>query len=99
MGWKPKGWILIGMLLSVFSAASFAQVTTTQVADTVYRADGTPATGIVLISWSSFATSAGETIAAGSTSATIGTGGALSVSLTPNAGAIPVGSYYTAVFH
>ena len=54
MGWKPKGWILIGMLLSLFSAVSLAQVTTTQVADTVYHADGTPASGTVLISWPAF---------------------------------------------
>ncbi len=36
---------------------------------------------------------------AGSLSATIGANGFLSVNLTPNAGALPGGSYYTAVYH
>jgi hypothetical protein len=30
---------------------------------------------------------------------TIGAGGQLSIALTPNAGASPMGSYYTAIFH
>ena len=99
MGWKPREWILIGMLLSLMSAASVAQVSTTQVADTVYHANGTPASGTVLISWADFTTAAGQAIAGGSTSAVIGANGALSVNLTPNSGAIPIGSYYTAVLH
>jgi hypothetical protein len=99
MFWKPKDWILIGVLLSGLTAAGEAQVTTTQVADTIYHADGTVATGTVLISWPGFTTSNGQAIASGSTPAIIGTGGALSVLLTPNSGSTPMGSYYTAVFH
>ena len=99
MIWRPKGWILIGMLLTVMSTAGRAQMATTQVADTVYHADGTTATGTVVISWPAFTTSAGDAVAGGSTSATIAAGGALSVRLTPNSGAIPVGTYYTVVFH
>ena len=99
MSWRPKGWILIGMLLTVMSTAGLAQIATTQVADTVYHANGTPATGTVVISWPAFTTSAGDAVASGNTSAAIGVGGALSVQLTPNAGAIPVGTYYTVVFH
>ena len=76
-----------------------AQVATTQVADTIYHADGTKATGTVLISWPAFTTSSGDQIPSGSTSATIATGGALSVQLVANAGSTPMGSYYTAVFH
>jgi hypothetical protein len=74
-------------------------VVTTPVRDTVYRADGTPAAGTVLLSWGAFTTPGGESIAAGSTSVTLGTGGALSVALAPNAGATPMGSFYKAVFH
>ena len=73
-------------------------VSTTQVADTVYLADGTVASGSVLISWGAFTTSAGQEIAGGSTSATIAADGTFSVQLAPNAGATPVGTYYTAVY-
>jgi hypothetical protein len=99
MHWKPKSWILIGVLLTVVTVAGVAQVATTHVADTIYHADGTVATGTVLISWPAFTTSNGDSIPSGSTSAVIAAGGALSVQLIPNAGSTPIGSYYTAVFH
>jgi hypothetical protein len=99
MSWTSRGWILIGLLLTVMTATGLAQLPTTQVADTIYHADGTVATGTVLINWPAFTTSTGESIASGSTSATIGAGGALSVQLTANSGSIPMGSYYTAIFH
>ncbi len=81
----------------VYSAA--AQVPTTTVADTVYSANGTPAGGSVLVSWSAFTTAGGQAVPAGSTSVTIGAGGRLSILLAPNDGASPMGSYYTAIFH
>jgi hypothetical protein len=99
MVWKPREYILIGVLLGVLTATGVAQLTTTQVADTIYHADGTVATGTVLISWPAFTTSNGQAIASGSTSAIISTGGVLSVLLTPNSGSTLMGSYYTAVFH
>jgi lysophospholipase L1-like esterase len=74
-------------------------VPTTTVQDTVFRADGTPASGTVLIAWPAFVTAAGRTVAAGSTSVTIGAGGALSVPLVANSGSTPMGSYYTVVYH
>jgi hypothetical protein len=76
-----------------------AQLGTTTVSDTVYSADGTAASGTVLVSWNAFTTAGGASVAAGSTSATIGAGGVLTISLAPNAGSTPMGSYYTAVFH
>jgi hypothetical protein len=91
--------MLISVLLTVMTVAGVAQVATTQVADTIYHADGTVATGTVLISWPAFTTSNGDSIPSGSASAVIAAGGALSVHLTPNTGATPIGSYYTAVFH
>ena len=89
--------VMIALLGACYGAA--AQVGTTTIQDTVYRADGTPASGTVVMSWPTFTTAAGQAVAAGNTSATIGPNGALSVVLAPNAGATPTGSYYTAVLH
>jgi hypothetical protein len=75
------------------------QIVTTTVADTVYHADGTAAAGTVIINWPTFTTATGAVIQGGSQSTTLGTGGALSVSLAPNVGATPIGTYYTAVYH
>jgi hypothetical protein len=80
-------------------AASWAQVATTTVSDTVYAANGQPATGTLLISWGQFTTATGASVAAGTTSVTLGTNGLLTVALAPNAGANPMGSYYTVVYH
>ncbi len=93
--------MLVGMLLAVVTVGAVAQsaVATTTVTDTIYRADGTAATGTVLVSWPAFSSATGQTIPSGSTSATITAGGLLSVQLAPNAGATPIGSYYTAVYH
>ena len=99
MRWKLRGWMSIGLLLARITATGAAQVATTQVADTIYYADGTVAAGTLVISWPAFTTSGGESIPTGTTSATIGTGGALSVELVPNAGSTPMGSYYTVVYH
>jgi len=99
MHWNPRSWMLIGVLLTVMTVAGVAQVATTQVADTIYHADGTAAAGTVIISWPAFTTSNGNSIPSGSTSAVIAVGGALSVQLIPNAGSTPIGSYYTAVYH
>ncbi|MGB7352157.1 MAG: hypothetical protein WBD06_00540 [Acidobacteriaceae bacterium] len=76
-----------------------AQIATTTVQGTVYRADGTPASGTLLINWPAFTTPQNQAIAAGTTSATIGADGFVSVNLTPNAGSLPAGNYYTAVYH
>jgi hypothetical protein len=71
---------------------------TTRVSDVVYRADSTPASGVVLISWPAFTTVDGKPVAAGNTSVTLGTGGSFSADLVPNSGASPAGAYYTVVF-
>src|SRR6266702_7546403 len=99
MHWKPNSWILIGVLLAALATAGIAQVATTPVADTIYRADGTAATGTALISWPAFTTSKGDAIPSGSTSAVIAPGGALRIQLIANAGSTPIGSYYTVVYH
>jgi hypothetical protein len=94
-----RGCLFVSMVFAILLRIAAAQVVTTTVQDTVYRADGTPAGGSVLVSWGAFTTAGGESISAGTTSVTLGAGGALSVALAPNAGATPMGSYYTAVFH
>jgi hypothetical protein len=98
MHWKSRGWLLIGVLLAV-TVDAMAQIATTSVTDTVYRADGTPATGTVIVSWEAFTTALGQSVPSGSTSASISSGGAMTIALVPNAGSTPMGSYYTAVYH
>ncbi|HEX6503428.1 MAG TPA: hypothetical protein VF011_09275 [Terriglobales bacterium] len=92
---------LIGMFLVTVALVLLASASTpgtTTIADTVYRADGSPAAGVLLISWPAFTTSAGTPVATGSTSVTIGAGGTLSVALVPNTGATPAGTLYTIVY-
>ena len=81
------------------TAQSSPSITTTHIQDTIYNADGTAATGTVLISWPSFSTAGGSSVPAGSTSVTLGSNGSLSVQLVPNAGSTPMGSYYTVTYH
>ena len=88
-----------GIFFSGISRRAEGQITTTTIQDTIYNADGSVASGTVLVSWTSFSTAANGTIASGNLTATIGADGLLSLNLTPNAGAIPEGTYYTAVYH
>ena len=90
--------MLVVLLYGSYRTAA-AQVAMTSIQDTVYRADGTAAGGTVVVSWPTFTTVAGQVVAAGSTSATIGPAGAVALSLAPNAGATPTGTFYTAVLH
>src|SRR5271166_5183124 len=87
------------VMLATLPIRGGAQIATTTVQGTVYRADGSAATGVVIVSWPAFSTSANQSIAAGSVTATIGEDGFVSLNLTPNLGAYPAGSYYTAVYH
>ena len=99
---RPMG-RLFYLLLSIAGVVMLAQAADsgpvmTRISDVVYRADGTPASGILLISWPTFSTSDGKAVAAGTKSVTLGTQGALSVDLAPNSGATPAGTFYTVVF-
>ncbi|HWR13912.1 MAG TPA: LamG-like jellyroll fold domain-containing protein [Terriglobales bacterium] len=67
---------------------------TTVVSDVVYRADGAPAAGQILLSWPAFVTADGKPVAAGTMSLGIGAGGNVTVALAPNEGANPSGTYY-----
>ena len=96
-----QGWRLFCLLLTVglaVTAMRGAGPSVTTIQDTVYRADGTAASGTLLITWPAFTTAAGQPVAAGQSSVALHAGGALSVSLAPNAGASPSGTYYTVVY-
>jgi hypothetical protein len=72
--------------------------TLTSVIDTVYLANGTPAQGVLVITWPAFVTASGTAVGAGTLDVTLGTSGALNVTLAANAGANPPGNYYTVVY-
>src|SRR6059058_71865 len=88
--------LLLCVLAGLVSQAQSPATTT--ISDTVYRADGTPAAGTLLISWPTFSTASGQAVASGTKSVTLGTGGSLSVALVPNAGAAPANTFYTVVY-
>ena len=69
-----------------------------QISDTVYRADGTPAQGTVLVSWQAFTTSGGQAVTPGSLLVTLDGNGGFNAGLAPNTGASPAGTYYKAIF-
>jgi hypothetical protein len=103
---RPEGRFFIGMLsvllvwwggLAGTANAADGAPATTRVSDNVYRADGGPASGVVLISWPAFTTADCKPVAAGTKSVTLGNGGSLMVDLVPNVGATPSGSYYQVV--
>ena len=91
-----RSWLLVGLCLLAHAFAATMPLTT--VSDVVFRADGTPAQGTVMISWPAFSTAGNQAVAAGSKSATIAPDGTLTVSLAPNAGATPAGTYYKVVY-
>ena len=72
--------------------------TLTQILDTVYRADGTPAQGSVLLSWPAFTTAGGQAVTPGSLVVQLDASGGFNASVAPNTGASPVGTYYRATF-
>jgi len=105
---RPIGRLFCGLLgmflfwvgVAILPAgAADAPPATTRVSDTVYRADGTPASGTVLISWPAFTTADAKPVAAGHKSVILSADGALVVDLIPNAGATPTGTYYAVVFN
>ena len=84
-------------LFAQSATGSAAGLTTLK--DTVLSASGAPAQGTVLISWPTFTAANGAAVQQGSTSVTLGSNGALIVSLAPTVGATPIGTFYTAVYH
>ena len=99
---RPLGrlcyWVIVAMMWACGLPVSATSPATTTVSDSVYLADGTTAQGNLIITWPAFVTSDGAAVAAGTTYATLGANGALSVALVPNAGASPAGVYYTITY-
>ncbi len=93
---KPGNSLAWSWIACVLLAASShaQQPARTTVSDTVYRADGSTASGTVLISWPAFTTADAKPVAAGTLSVALGTAGTFSVQLAPNAGANPDGTFY-----
>jgi trimeric autotransporter adhesin len=93
--------VVISLVLVVLMALTFfdqvAGTRASTISGTVYRADGTAASGTVLISWPSFQTAEGDAAAAGNLSVTIAPLGAFTAQLVPNVGASPAGTYYVVV--
>jgi len=92
---------VVGILVSIIALIAAALADTpamTTISDTVYRADGTPAAGTLLISWPAFTTATGTPVAGGSKSVSIGGSGSVSLALVPNTGAIPAGTLYLVVY-
>src|SRR4051794_38433623 len=96
---RPLGrlfYLLMALLVAACTAHLDAQgqgPQTTQIVDTLYRADGPTAQGTVFINGQSFTTARGKAIPAGTMSVAIGSSGAFTVALAPNVGATPSGSY------
>src|SRR5271166_5240914 len=98
--------VLISLSLAIlvpraaFAAGGTKPLTPTlcQISDTVFRADGTPAQGTVLMSWPAFTTAAGQAVSPGSLLVTLDSSGGFNTSVAPNTGASPAGTYYKAIF-
>jgi hypothetical protein len=104
MGWLVRGVALAAVVGGALSLRAVAAPVPqsgpalTTVSDTVYRADGTPAQGTLVITWPAFLLANGTPIAAGVNNVTLGTAGQLTTTLVPNVGVTPAGMYYTVVY-
>src|SRR5579871_5208457 len=99
---RPIGRFFCAIFLLIIAAAVPARPATpatTTVSDIVYRADGTPAGGTLTISWPAFNTYDNKAVAAGTFSVDIGAAGSVNLSLVPNEGATPEGTYYKVVLN
>jgi hypothetical protein len=93
-------YFLVSICLAILGVSYYSQAqspATTLVNDIVYRADGTPAGGALLISWPAFTSADQKPVAAGTMSVTIGAGGSVNLNLVPNQSATPGGTYYKVV--
>jgi hypothetical protein len=89
----------LGIASVLLAGQGFAQgPTLTTISDTVFRADGSPAAGTLLISWPAFVSASGATVAAGNNHVTLGGDGSFTAQLAPNAGANPAGTVYTVTY-
>jgi hypothetical protein len=89
---------LLVAFLTAFGTARAVPPQTTTINDIVYRADGSAASGTLLITWPQFSTSDNKAVAAGTMNVTIGSGGTISLALAPNEGASPAGTFYKVTY-
>ena len=79
-------------ILCMVAGSLFAQPATTTIQDTLFKADGTPFNGSVVVTWNNFQTQ--DAAAIGQQTATFPiVNGAVFVQLAPNTNAIPVNNY------
>lgn len=93
---QPARLLFLLILLSAIATGATPGMTT--ITDTVYRADGVPASGTVLISWPAFNSADNQAVAAGTLSVNLGPQGALTLDLVANNGASPAGTLYRVVY-
>ena len=86
--------LLVAAALWGAVAVSGQELTRTQIADTLFNANGSRAVGSLRISWKSFTGADGSTVAKNSVDLDI-VDGIVSVALAPNLGAVPDGTYYS----
>lgn len=89
-----RGRLLVAAAFWAAVAVSGQEITRTQIADTLFNADGSRAVGSLRISWKSFTGADGSTVAKNSVDLDI-VDGIISVALAPNLGAVPDGTYYS----
>lgn len=94
--WRLFYWVMAVAVFPIYCQAQGPVLTS--VSDTVYRADGSVANGMMLISWPAFTTGDGHGVAAGTDTVTLASNGTFAVQLAPNAGATPAGVTYTVVY-
>lgn len=99
---RPLGrlfyWLALALTLMTATLASATGPTMTTISDIVYRANGQPAGGTIVVSWPAFNTADNKPVAAGVLSIAIGTEGTVNFALVPNEGGDPGGTFYKAVY-
>ena len=100
---RPLGrlfYLLIAVVCMVSAVRATAPTgpTLTTISDVVYRANGQPATGTIVVSWPAFNTADNKPVAAGELSIAIGAQGTVNFALVPNEGGDPGGTFYKAVY-
>jgi hypothetical protein len=94
---RRTGRLFCWLLVMATMSASGSTPAMTTIRDVLYRADGSPARGTLLISWPAFTTADNKPVAAGGMDVLLGANGEVQIELAPNAGANPAGTYYKVV--
>ena len=90
--------LLLCSLLPVPCSLNAQAPATTTIHDTVYKSDGSLASGSVVITWTPFVSADNKSVFGGTKTVPL-TSGALQVALVPNAGATPSGTSYNVKYY